>query len=101
MTELKCPGPPHVCARDGICPVHGANRPGQSETPDPVNRPAHYTAHPSNVECITIAEHFSFNIGNAIKYLWRADTKGNPIEDLQKARWYADREISRRERGAK
>jgi hypothetical protein len=37
-----------------------------------------------------------FNVGNAVKYLWRADEKGRPIEDLEKARWYIDREIARR-----
>jgi hypothetical protein len=40
----------------------------------------------------------SFNIGNVIKYVWRADEKGMPIEDLKKARWYLDREIQRREK---
>lgn len=64
---------------------------------DPVNHPVHYTSHPSGVECIAITEHMSFNVGNAIKYLWRADEKGAPIEDLQKARWYVDREIARRQ----
>lgn len=67
---------------------------------DPVNHPAHYTSHPSGVECITITEHMGFCIGNAIKYLWRADEKGNAIEDLQKARWYIDREIRRRTGGS-
>jgi hypothetical protein len=37
----------------------------------------------------------SFCLGNAIKYIWRADLKGG-IEDLEKARWYIDREIERR-----
>jgi hypothetical protein len=63
---------------------------------DKVNHPAHYTSHPSGVECIQISEHMSFCIGNAVKYLWRADEKGAPIEDLKKARWYIDREIARR-----
>lgn len=64
---------------------------------DPVNHPRHYTAHPSGVECITVTEHCSFNVGNAIKYLWRADLKGDPIEDLKKAAWYVAREIQRRQ----
>jgi hypothetical protein len=63
---------------------------------DPVNHPAHYTSHPSGVECITITEHMSFLIGNVIKYVWRADGK-NGVEDLRKARWYLDREIAKRE----
>jgi hypothetical protein len=62
-----------------------------------VNRPKHYTSHPSGIECIAIVEHMGFCIGNAIKYLWRAGQKGATIEDLKKARWYVDREISRLE----
>lgn len=63
---------------------------------DSVNNPAHYTQHPSGVECIEIAEHFGFNVGNAIKYLWRAELKhGSPLEDLRKASWYVQREIQR------
>lgn len=63
---------------------------------DRVDHPKHYVSHPSGVECITITEHMSFNVGNAVKYLWRADEKGAPIEDLEKARWYVDREIAKR-----
>jgi hypothetical protein len=61
-----------------------------------VDHPTHYNAHPSGVECITVVEHMGFNVGNAMKYLWRADEKGNAIEDLQKAAWYVQREIERR-----
>jgi hypothetical protein len=64
---------------------------------DPINHPKHYTSHPSGVECITITEWFNFNVGNAIKYLWRASDK-NGLEDLKKARWYIDREIERVEK---
>lgn len=70
-----------------------ALRPG-----DKVNHPPHYTAHPSGVECIDVVEHMSFNVGNAIKYLWRADLKGAPLEDLRKSLWYVQREIAKRER---
>jgi hypothetical protein len=63
---------------------------------DPVNHPKHYTSHPSGVECIDITEHYNFNVGNAIKYLWRADLK-NGVQDLQKAKWYIDRELKRRQ----
>lgn len=63
---------------------------------DKVNHPKHYTAHPSGVECIEITEHMGFNLGNAIKYIWRADLKENTIEDLQKAKWYIEREIALR-----
>lgn len=67
---------------------------------DPVNHPKHYTSHPSGVECIMITEHYGFNLGNVIKYLWRAEEKGAPLEDLKKARWYLDREIQKRENQA-
>jgi hypothetical protein len=64
---------------------------------DSVNHPPHYTAHPSGVECIQVTEHMNFCLGNALKYIWRADLKDNAIEDLQKAVWYVNREIERRE----
>ncbi len=64
---------------------------------DNVNHPKHYTAHRSGVECIQITEHMGFNLGNAVKYIWRADLKHDtPIEDLRKAIWYIEREIKRR-----
>ena len=65
---------------------------------DDVNHPTHYTSHPSGVECIQITEHMGFNLGNALKYIWRADLKDDPIENLRKARWYIDREMNKRER---
>ena len=70
----------------------------QATEPDPVDHPKHYVSHPSGAECIEIAEHMNFCLGNAIKYIWRADLKGRALEDLRKARWYVDREILRRER---
>jgi len=66
--------------------------------PETVDHPPHYNANGSGIECIDVIEHMPFNIGNAIKYLWRADHKGKTLEDLRKARWYVDREIARRER---
>ena len=65
---------------------------------DPVNHPQHYTSHPSGVECITVTRHMSFNLGNAMKYIWRADLKGNSVEDLKKAAFYINDEIKRREK---
>lgn len=63
-------------------------------TSDPIN-PSHYKNHPSGVECIQITEWMNFNLGNAVKYIWRAGDKGAQIDDLKKARWYLDREIAR------
>ena len=61
---------------------------------DPTN-PEHYKRHPSGVECIQITEYMNFNLGNAIKYIWRAGLKGEAVADLEKAQWYLAREIER------
>jgi hypothetical protein len=60
---------------------------------DAVNHPAHYNAHPSGVECIEIAEWLPFSVGNAIKYVWRAELKNDRAEDVAKARWYLERAL--------
>lgn len=64
---------------------------------DVVNHPSHYTSHPSGVECIQVTEHMNFNLGNAVKYIWRAGLKDSDktLQDLNKARFYIDREIAR------
>lgn len=64
---------------------------------DSVNHPKHYVAHPSGIECIEVTEHMGFNLGNAVKYIWRCDLKKDAVEDLKKAIWYINREISKRE----
>lgn len=55
--------------------------------------PDHYKD-PSGVECRDIAQHLGFNLGNAVKYIWRHDQKGKPIEDLKKALKYLEWEKS-------
>lgn len=68
----------------------------KTQTKDMVNAPPHYKAHPSGVECIQITEHMNFCLGNAMKYIWRAGEKHeSPLEDLNKAKWYIEREIER------
>jgi len=63
---------------------------------DTVNHPKHYTSHGSGIECIQVTEHMNFNLGNAVKYIWRAGLKSDaPVTDLEKARWYIEREIAR------
>jgi hypothetical protein len=64
---------------------------------DLVNHPPHYKA--GGVETIDFieAKDLNYRLGNVVKYITRAEKKGNPIEDLKKARWYLDREISVRE----
>lgn len=65
---------------------------------DSIN-PSHYKSHPSGIECIQITEHMGFNLGNCIKYVWRADLKHDDggIEDLKKALWYLNRELDKRQ----
>jgi len=68
---------------------------------DAVNHPKHYNSHPAGIEAITVIEHMPFNVGTAMKYLWRAGLKDqNPtVQDLQKSVWYINREIERLEKG--
>lgn len=63
---------------------------------DPVNHPPHYRWLPNGIEVIDITESFGFLLGNVLKYVMRADHKGKPIEDLEKAAWYLSREIANR-----
>lgn len=66
-----------------------------------VNHPIHYNQHPSGIECIDIVRHYDFNIGNVIKYIWRAGLKhekgmnnrDKQIEDMEKAMFYLKDEI--------
>lgn len=68
---------------------------------DEVNHPKHYTDHPSGIECIEVTRHMNFNVGNAVKYCWRAGLKlyqdKNAIQsfitDLEKAVWYLQDQI--------
>lgn len=88
--EYMCPN----CVTPWKC-----NGPHELPEEDVVNHPKHYTDHPSGIECIQITEHMGFCLGNAIKYIWRAGEKHeSPIEDLKKARWYIDREITKLEK---
>ncbi len=71
---------------------------------DNVNHPPHYTSRnifchcdlegSQPIECIDITRHFNFNLGNAIKYIWRSEFKGKQKEDLKKAIWYLQDEIN-------
>jgi hypothetical protein len=80
----------------------GTGGDGEQDVSEQVNHPSHYNSNPSGVECITVVEHMTFNVGNAVKYLWRAGLKGNSdeqrakhLEDLKKAAWYVQREIEK------
>jgi len=71
--------------------VYSSNTP--IAKPDPVNHPAHYKV--GGIETIDFieAKKLNYNIGNVVKYLTRADHKGNRLQDLRKAQWYLEREI--------
>ena len=64
-----------------------------------IDHPKHYISDPSGIECIQITRHRNFNIGNVIKYVWRAGLKENnsDVQDLKKAVWYLLDEINRLE----
>jgi hypothetical protein len=61
---------------------------------DMVNHPPHYKA--GGIETIDFieAKNLGYNLGNVVKYVSRADLKGNKLEDLQKAKWYLERAIA-------
>lgn len=91
-----------VCVKDIITDkiVYKYGDDGITKNGDAVNHPKHYQD-PSGIECIDIVRHRNFDIGNAIKYLWRAGLKQDAdktpiekqIEDLRKAIWYIEDEI--------
>ena len=60
---------------------------------DPINHPAHYKI--GGIETIDFieAKNLGYNLGNVVKYITRADHKGNKLEDLRKAQWYLTRAI--------
>jgi hypothetical protein len=70
----------------------------KSEPKDNVNHPSHYKV--GGIETIDFieAKSLSYNLGNVVKYITRADYKGNKIEDLKKAQWYLNRELSNLEK---
>lgn len=64
--------------------------PGASEGFDEVQKARHYNSHTSGVEAIEIVRYMSFNMGNAMKYCWRAGVKDaeKSLQDLEKALYY-------------
>ena len=87
LEQVRIKSPP-------LAKVHEQVKEIISATPDSVNHPAHYTA--GGIETIDFieAKKLNYNLGNVIKYLTRADYKGNKLEDLRKAQWYLTREIN-------
>lgn len=71
---------------------------GLDKKPDLVNSPPHYKT--GGIETIDFieAKDLNYRLGNVVKYVSRAGKKGDPIEDLEKALWYLQREIAARKR---
>lgn len=69
---------------------------------DVVNHPLHYNSSQAKcecgrrIECIDLTRHMGFALGNALKYIWRADHKGSAITDIEKAIWYLQDELAKR-----
>ena len=97
--EYEQKGDKWVAVQEGAARLKAADEFAQAQH-DSVNHPAHYKV--GGIETIDFieAKQLSYHLGNVVKYITRADHKGNRIEDLQKARWYLNREIARLE-GAK
>jgi hypothetical protein len=60
---------------------------------DPVNHPAHYKVGGMETIDFIEAKRLNYNMGNAVKYITRADHKGSRKQDLEKAIWYLKREL--------
>lgn len=84
------------CTGDLECCVEG-----HDHRPDPVNHPSHYRL-ANGAEVIDLTENLNFCRGNAVKYICRAGAKdpATEIQDLEKARWYIDRELTRLKGGS-
>jgi hypothetical protein len=96
MSDSKMSTDPFALpARPGITTEH--------KTGDEVNHPTYYNTHPSGIEAIEVVRHMTFNVGNAVKYCWRAGLKGteSPTKDLKKAIWYLQDEVARLEKERK
>lgn len=93
-----CPNCPEVFELNTLSANHACTSCGASLGPcapsSSIDHPTHYNWF--SIECIDVIEHFNFNLGNAIKYVWRAGYKSaRKLEDLEKAAWYIRREIER------
>lgn len=85
--------------RDGRCPACDCVARMAPTSPESVDHPPHYGGD-TTYEAIKVIEAWGlgFCLGNALKYIARCDRKGSPVEDLEKARWYIDRELQARRR---
>jgi hypothetical protein len=88
-------GQPRMRMQDKWQPPKMIPMPEPITITDNVNHPAHYKV--GGIETIDFieAKNLSYHLGNVVKYIARADSKGNREEDLLKARWYLNREIAK------
>lgn len=100
LTYTSDPEAEHLC----IGTILAEKDEGRQAAHCNINHPKHYTSSDAKcphcghiIECIEITRSLPFNIGNAIKYLWRYNLK-NGLEDLKKARWYLNDAISQLEK---
>jgi len=79
------------------CPMCGRKLSGTA-TCDSINHPSHYTS--GTYEVIDVIEDWglNYNLGNALKYIGRADHKGTAVQDLKKGIWYMQRDLQNREK---
>ena len=90
IKEFECARFPESC--DDDCSLTQCR--AHPKHVEAVDHPAHYNA--LDIECIDVIQHFNFCRGNTIKYVWRCGLKGDDaIQDLEKAKWYLQREITR------
>jgi hypothetical protein len=87
--DVSTPGSVHE-----LCDSCYAQETRAKQEEEMVDHPKHYNQI-KGVECIDVAEQMGFNLGNALKYIWRCGDKGNKKKDLEKAIWYIKREIER------
>jgi hypothetical protein len=83
----RCNGKGEIILTNGVIPCWACD----SKQPQP-----YY--HTGTYEAINVIEAWglNFSLGNVIKYVARAGRKtDNPIEDLEKAKWYIEREIDK------
>jgi len=85
---------PEITYPDFISSLQPIQRNHTEQQPDMVNHPKHYNVDGYEVIDIIDAFGLNFNMGNALKYLLRADRKGNKEQDINKAIWYLQREIN-------
>jgi len=67
--------------------------------PDLINHPPHYTTGDHEPIDVIAEWGLGFLLGNVVKYIARHERKGNPLQDLRKAKFYLDRRIEELEAG--